>query len=79
MSNLWKGWRRISADRTGMPSPVGEEELWTFENPKTAWLIVVVVFVAVAALLQMETDRTQLGIEKKALIGRSASTFLGES
>jgi hypothetical protein len=75
MSNLWKGLRRIAAERTGVPTPALEDDMAVFDNPKSGWLIFIAIIVAAVALLQMDTERSRVGSEKKAWAG-NASTFL---
>jgi ADP-ribose pyrophosphatase YjhB (NUDIX family) len=74
MSNLWKGLRRIAAERTGVPT-ASEEDVAVFDNPKSGWVIFIAIIVAAVALLQMDTERSRAGNEKKAWAG-NASTFL---
>jgi len=75
MSNLWKGLRRIAAERTGVPTTAPDDDTAVFDNPRSGWVIFIAIIVAAVALLQMDSDRSRAGNEKKAWAG-NASTFL---
>lgn len=75
MSNLWKGLKSISAQRTGVPTAFHDDDTAVFDNPRSGWVIVIAIVVAVAALLQMDSDRSRTGTEKKAWAG-NASKYL---